>query len=166
MFEYYGGARTGLSDSDVQAVQALYGARAPDASEGLLSNDTLAAATRLNGPVEADLTTLQDVDFFRFQARASGPMTVRLQTSGLSLLAAQVTVYDGTGRAVGSASSVDPLNGDLTVFLGDVKGGMTYTVQVRSARGDAFGVGAYRLQVDVGVPKPGPIRMPSAEGTA
>src|SRR5439155_3824771 len=62
MYEYYQGARTGLSAEDVASIQALYGTRQPDAYEGPGGNDTLATATTYAGPVAADLTTTTDVD--------------------------------------------------------------------------------------------------------
>src|SRR5262249_30266192 len=48
MFEDYRGVRAGLSDEDVANLQALYGARPPDAYEGAAGNGTFATATRLN----------------------------------------------------------------------------------------------------------------------
>src|SRR5262245_15724144 len=68
MYEHYLGPRTGLSAGDIVNIQALYGARKPDAFEGAAGNNTLATATAVNmlkNPdgslgvaLEADLTTL------------------------------------------------------------------------------------------------------------
>ena len=90
MYDIYAGARTGLSAADIANLQALYGVRITDGSESAARNDSVATATRLKmaSTIEADLTTLQDVDTYQFTISASaGGATVSLQTAGLSLLA-------------------------------------------------------------------------------
>lgn len=159
MYENYMNPRTGLSAGDVQNLQALYGARTPDAYEGLLGNNSfltatpLALATTLTGLVngvpaggiQADLTTATDVDYYRVQANASG-LAVQLRTSGVSLLEAQVTVYNGLLQPVATASASSPTAGDLLVNVPNARSGATYYVKVSAAQpGDVFGIGAYQI---------------------
>src|SRR5262249_12666269 len=95
MYEDFVQARTGLTQADTAALRALYGVRTPDASDAKSKsgNGTFATATpitfgaRSTGAIDADITTLDDVDVYQFKppANAEG-VTVRLKTTGLSLL--------------------------------------------------------------------------------
>jgi hypothetical protein len=172
--------RTGLGATDVADLQALYGPRLADQYDDAATNDTIATATALKGrPVgtdtrftaDGDLTTLGDVDFYKFKLpSATGQtVTVRLQAKGLSLLLPAVTVYDSAGQVVGSASATDPLNNDVGIQLTGVKPGSTYTVCIDHATPDVFGIGSYRLTIDVPVPgssppAPSPLVSPVPDG--
>src|SRR6266545_4715268 len=157
-YRYYQGVRTTLGASDVTAIQALYGARQGDAFEGTAGNGTFTSARALtllqnsDGSLgiqaNADVTTAQDIDYYRFTAPLNaGSFTVRLQTKGVSLLVPSVTVYDSSQRVVGSAVSTDPLGGDLLVNVPQYNPLGTYYVKVQAATTDVFGVGGYGLQV-------------------
>jgi hypothetical protein len=159
MYEYYRGVRAGLSAADVAAIQALYGARKPDRFEGSSGNDRIDNATvlgllrnsdgSLGVGADGDLTTTNDVDFYRFQAPLNlGGMTIRLRTGGLSLASARITVYDSARRVVGTSAATDPLNGGVAeVRLNKLLPFGTYFVKVEGATDDVFGVGNYRLEV-------------------
>src|SRR5439155_1888266 len=54
MYEYYQGARSGLSAGDVASIQSLYGARHGDAFEGTNGNNTIGTATVYSSPLTAD----------------------------------------------------------------------------------------------------------------
>jgi hypothetical protein len=147
----------GLSASDVAAIQALYGARTPDANDLSGGNDTTATATALkaSGLIgryvgDGDLTTAADVDYFKFSTLPTLGLTastVRLQAAGLSLLAPHVTVYNSSGRVVATGASTDPLNNDITLTFNNGLLGGTYYVRVEDAD-PAFAVGSYHLVVD------------------
>jgi hypothetical protein len=148
----YSGPLALLAATDVSSIQSLYGgSRQPDAYEGAAGNDTPATATALTGAgnlsVTADLTTAVDVDYYKFTA-ADKKFTVRVQTSGLSLLTARVTVLDAAGKVVGSAAATDPTKGDLEVKVENATPGAVYTVRVASNSADVFGIGRYQLGVD------------------
>jgi hypothetical protein len=159
MNEVYG-YRTGLASTDVANLQALYGARTPDAFEGLAGNDTLgrAAAMPADGLVAnrytavGDLTTQADVDYYKFTVLPLLGITgvsVRLQTAGISLLTPRITVYNSSGQAIASALSADPLSNDLALqFTPSLLGGTYYVKVDRPSGSDVFGVGGYRLAVD------------------
>jgi hypothetical protein len=159
----YQGVVTGLVPSDITALQALYGARTPDAYEGSNGNDTLATATALtatpyNGDTtkymavaDADLTTLSDVDCYSFQTRPdTTSATVYLRTAGLSLFTGKVTVYDSQGQQLATATSAGPLAGDFSLSANNLQGGSTYYVRVEPGRNDVFGMGGYELKVGLG----------------
>src|SRR5207302_6521732 len=127
MFEYYGGTRTGLSASDVAALQALYGPRTGGAEEARPGDDArwaardfgAAAVAQLRADLRgaeslADVPNLEvfsvaggltggnDRDWFRYQTTRQSPdFTVRLETSDESLLLGSLSVFDGSGRRVG-----------------------------------------------------------------
>jgi hypothetical protein len=148
----YTGVRTGLSAADRLAIQTLHGTRSPDQFDAAGPNDTWETATLLSGTgnlsVAADLTTAADQDYYRFLTAANTTkFAVRLQTSGLSLLASQVTVFNSAGQVVGADVSTNPANGDLEVKVNSAQGGSIYTVRVSASRSDVFGVGRYQLSV-------------------
>ena len=155
LYGHYAGVRAGLTAADVAAIRTLYGTRTADAFE-------TAAAYRLNphaAPADAtktmvsasgaDLTTLADVDEYVFTTgAATTTLTVRLETVGKSLLAAKVSVFDGSGALVGTASSVGPLaTQDLTLTVTGVAADTDYVVRVEKVTDDVFGVGRYDLSV-------------------
>jgi hypothetical protein len=167
---------TALSVGEIGDLIALYGVRTADAFDAYRPNNTLARATVLAGKpagggtrftADGDLTSLIDVDYYKFTASA-GAATVRLQARGLSLLQARVTVYDSAGKVVGTGAAADVLNNDVVLQFGSLKAGASYTVKVERATTDVFGVGAYRLTVDTGAtgtpPAPAGWVAPVADG--
>jgi hypothetical protein len=168
--------QTGLTPGDVAAIRALYGARGHDVHDADEDNGSFDFATRLGYPdddddVPADGTypllimgdvsasgPNADVDFYEFhnfEAQESpfdysGPLTVRLQSGGISLLAPKLTVYreleSGGYQLLGSASSATP--GDVvSVSLSQSVPGGQYFFKVEGAVPDQFGVGRYALSV-------------------
>jgi Matrixin len=148
MFEQYQSARAGLSAGDVTGIQGLYGARTPDAYEGSTGNGTLATATPFAAGLEADLTTAQDVDTYRYVATSAAGRWFRVKAAGLSLVNAKLEVLDATGQVIGSAQATNPLQNDVTVYVPQLTVGAAYYLRVSSARSDVFGIGAYRLAAD------------------
>lgn len=153
-YAYHGG----LSSGDIAAIQALYGARRPDAYDAAGGNNTAAAASSLPRVstsqllASGDLSTMADVDYYKFTAPALtstlSAVTVRLKAEGLSLLTAKVTVLDSYGRVVTSSAATDPLNNDITLSFRPGLFGGNYTIKVEGARNDVFDIGSYKLAVD------------------
>jgi hypothetical protein len=159
----YQGVLTGLSSSDISSLQALYGPRTPDASEGSTGDNTLAtaaplAATPYNGDTtkymavaDAEITTLSDVDCYSFQTQANTTSaTVYLRTAGLSLFTGKVTVYDSQGNQLTTATSGGPLSGDLSLTVNNLQPSSTYYVRVESGTNNVFGIGSYELKIGYG----------------
>jgi len=149
---------TGLGTSDVQSVQALYGARSPDAFDAAKANNTFSSASAMpkdpsvSGRLTAaaDLTTSSDVDYFKVTVPLLGGLlgvSVRLTTEGESLLTPSVTVYNSGGKVVSSRSSTDPLNNDVALVFGASLFGGTYTIRIDNSS-SSFAVGSYQLTVD------------------
>ena len=104
-----------------------------------------------NSPLLAfgDITTASDVDDFAWQvpSNVSGPVTFRLQTAGISLLDAQFSVYDSSGKLLGRARSANAAGDVLTVNLNSVTPNSTIFLQVKGATSTASGIGRYGLAV-------------------
>src|SRR5579875_2742410 len=147
--------KVALAPSDIAAIQALYGPRPEDPFEGPSGNDRPQTATPMPEPAEfdgtapllfyADLSSIGDVDVYTLKVPDgyAGPLTIRLQTAGVSLLAPHLTVLDAAGGVVGDLSSTAAGGDTLQVHLPDVQAGETYTVEVRGATNDPFGIGEY-----------------------
>lgn len=148
-----------LSASDVAAIQALYGTRAPDANEGSNGNDTIGRATRVNDPSGyqgftplvgyGDITTSGDVDVFEVHNLASygGPITFRLQTAGVSLLAAHMVVTGQNGAVLATATGSGVAGGVLNLTLPSSLPDEKYFVRVSGAPGAFADVGRYGLGI-------------------
>jgi hypothetical protein len=151
------GSRTTLDDSDVLAIQNLYGKRNLDNYEIRSTNNTPATATRLklqtyrnsNLPVIAygDLTSASDIDYYSVEvpSKYSGQVTLHLQTAGISLLNAKISVLDEKGTVVGNSSIHDIGGGATRVVLPQVVAGSKLLVKIESISNNAFQVGSYGM---------------------
>lgn len=148
-----------LTAGDVAALQELYGVRTPDRHEGPQGNEDFDTATPFEQPrfydgvaplvLFGDVTTPADSDVFvlRSLAHYDGPVTIRLQTAGVSLLAPRLTVFDAAGNVLSAAASAEPFGAIVSVRLDQVDPAAQYLVRVEAAACDEFGVGAYGLAV-------------------
>lgn len=147
-----------LASSDVAAIQSLYGRRAADPNEGDKGNNTVKTATRLkysDTPGEftgatpvvgyGDITAPSDVDVFYLRQLPgySGPISFRVQTSGISLLAPSVTVTDSAGRRL--AQTTGTAGETLTLTLPSTTAGETYFVRVTAATATENTVGRFAV---------------------
>jgi hypothetical protein len=159
MYESDVAGRTGPSAADIAALQAIYGARTPDAFEGVKGNDTFGSATNLaflatannlnsssGGPVSvADISTPTDRDTYKIVSTIGAPFVVTVHASGLSLLTPRLTVFDALGQPVATAVTTDPLHNDLTVTVPSAHAGATFYARVESGQPGVFGIGSYRI---------------------
>jgi hypothetical protein len=163
------GTYPGPYPDDVAGVQAMYGARRPDAFDAAAANDTPATATALTlayGGVSltADVTTMSDVDYYRVvvPAGSDGTLAVSVDARNLSLFAPKVSVFDSSGALVATAAA-STYGGVATVNLTGLVAGQTYYLRVTGATTDVFGMGAYRLTAQFGgftpPPPPAPDRF-------
>ena len=161
------GLRTSLAASDITAIRALYGARAADLNEGSKTNNTFDEATRLkyedtaDEPGETifdgstpligygDITTKTDIDMYYVRPLDdyTGPMTVRLQTQGISLLAPRLSVYDEDGNLLGQVQGNNPLGSEVEFTIENTDPDLEYFFRVEAATADEFAIGRYALAV-------------------
>ena len=102
----YLGAESGLGAADVTALQAIYdGPRSLDQLDGDAGIGQRSTALRLNSlaniggalsmTVDADLSTLQDQDFYSFNTLLNfGGVDLTVRTAGISLMTPSVTVFN------------------------------------------------------------------------
>ena len=147
-----------LTPEDIDRVQELHGDRLPDQYE---PNNSFRTPTRLVDPTPGqasklppilmfgDLTTRDDVDYFMLpiNRQFSGKIEVRVQSAGISLLAPHVRVLNSDGSEVGRSSSPSADGATVMVQLNDADPRERYFIEVSSARGDVFAIGAYSLVV-------------------
>lgn len=159
------------TDEDIRQLQRFNGRRLPDQNEGDLGNDSARTATPLQLNLTAtddvaasthlvygDITTANDVDVFSLSipAKASGPVSIQLQTRRISLLNARLSVRTVEGQEVAKTESVRVGGATLGVTIDDVIPGATYLIEVSAVEGSSFNVGGYSLitkfELEVDVP--------------
>ena len=153
----YSSPKAGLSESDINAIRAVYGAR-QDPYE-VSSNGTVATATQLNltatgsgftqGIVRGSILNSADIDVYSFQpAAGSSSATVTLWVAGISLLDAELEVRSQTGALLGKSHSESIFRNNVRVELSGLNAAESYFVTIRRNNNTAFSVGDYRLDVD------------------
>ena len=154
---------TGLppTANDLAALQQLHGTRTPDHNEtedGLTNNDSFANATELEAVnvegfekgsaptiVYGDITDATDQDFFELKIPEdySGMVTIQVRSSGISLLAPAVTIYDDTQQLLQQSLSTSS-SGDW-VTLQFLASDQDPFIQIAGADPGLFGIGGYSL---------------------
>lgn len=164
MYGSYNTRKTVLNSDDISGIQAIYGgARTQDTYDVAAPNGTFATATNIQGQIDAttlaalvnnlDITTTSDLDYYTFTAPAgtNSSFTVTLQSKGLSLLGANVTVYAADkSTQLGTATSLDRTGCTLTLTISNVSAGQQFYVKSAGADTTAFGTGAYALVLNFG----------------
>ncbi len=161
MYPVYQGVDFGLYADDVAGVQSIYGTRVPDAYDAGAGNGSFATASDISSQIDPaaltavltglDVTTTSDKDYYTFTAPAGGTGTLALtvQSSGLSLLAPSVKVYNASQTQIASATGSGSLGSTLNLNV-SVTAGQTYYVRVAGANTTAFGTGAYGMVLNFG----------------
>ncbi len=158
------GTYSGLTADDIAGIRAIYGSREQDAYDAAASNNSISSATSVtlatSGQVSlgADLTGRADVDYFELTAPDAfdGTFFVSVDARGLSLLAPMVSVYDGQGSLLATASAGTAYGDVATVSLAGLVAGQTYVIMADGATDDVFGAGTYQLDVQFGGTVPPP----------
>ncbi|MEK7153392.1 MAG: Ig-like domain-containing protein, partial [Patescibacteria group bacterium] len=151
MFPSILGVYTGLGADDIAGIQSVYGTRQPDSYDSGAGNNTIATATPLSlaTTLSADLTSIADVDYFKFTAPSGATVTASVDARGISLAQTKATVYDGSGAQLGAGYS--SIYGDIAqVVVGSLVPGQTYYLAADGATTDVFGMGAYKFTIASG----------------
>jgi len=156
MYPAYVGSKWSLTGDDVAGIQAIYGPRPADS----IYNSTFVTATpvainpySLTGLVpSAQLATTSDSDYYVVFAPTgtNGTFTVSVQTTGLSLLAPTLTVYNGAGVQMASAVGVGQWGSTVTLTLTGVYPQEQFFVKVSPTDASANGTGAYGMTFNFG----------------
>jgi hypothetical protein len=161
----YNGIKTTLSADDINGAQHLYGgARAPDAyNSGGASDGSISTAANLNSLINQssltalvqnlDLNTIGRSEYFTFNAPSAttGTLKLNVQSSGLSLLSPNVTVYGPNGQAVlASASGLNQYGTTLSLTVSGVTANEQLYVKVQGADSTVFSTGNYAMTLNFG----------------
>ncbi len=164
----YGGTAltaTTPTAADIADLRALYGMRLPDFNEqnggGQTNNDSFLNATDVTHSDEpgtvpgsvpliayGDITSNADVDFFKFDVPDlySGPINIEVRSTGISLLAPKLQVYDKQQQLLQVISSTSTAGDTLAYTIPlDLKD--KYYFAVSGASSDLLGLGGYAVKV-------------------
>lgn len=160
MYSYYAGMKQSLHSDDVGGIQSIYGARPYDAwnSNGQ-SNAVYWNAKSLDGwrnglnqisLANLNMTTPGQTEWFwvTIPANNAGRFTVQMQSSGLSSLSPQLSVFDASLNLKGSVYTAN-FGDTATVTVPGVSAGQGFFIRL-SASGGGAGTGAFGMQVNFG----------------
>jgi hypothetical protein len=151
--------RTDLASSDVVTLRSLYGKRPGDPAEGSNGNGSLGRATRMRLPSSFDgetplvaygtLASRKDVDSFSFRNESdySGPITIQVQTEGISMVAPRLSVFDHRRKLIGQATASGMVGDTLTFHLPESLPGRAYYLRIEAALGSEARMGRYGVAV-------------------
>ncbi|MEX2122189.1 MAG: matrixin family metalloprotease [Pirellulales bacterium] len=170
MYSTIKGVYTGLTADDVAGVQAIYGARAHDSYDAAAPNDCFDTAAALaldslNIALRADLTSLADVDYYQISLPdgSDGTLSVSVDARGVSLLAPKLSIYDSAWNLLAVADAGGNYGSVAGIELAGLAAGQTLYVVADGAVDDAFGMGAYWLNIMAGGNVPSPEPEPEPE---
>jgi hypothetical protein len=158
MYPSYQGVRAGLSPGDIAGIQALYGARTPDAyqqqGQGLGFSGAIDLTSGLGNAQQetisgVSLATIGDTEYFSVVAPDVSGATLRVTAAAgnISMLSPQVTLFDAGGQALDVEGNSAAWSDNVSARVGQVVPGQSYYIAVTGATQDVFAVGAYQLQV-------------------
>jgi hypothetical protein len=176
MYKYYSGVKTSLTSDDIAGIRAIYSsgaARSADAYNttnssfstaanlgGLLNLTTLAGqATSLN------LSSAGQQEYFTVTAPllTTSHFTVNVQSSGLSLLAPTLTVYNASQVQVGYVSGAGQYGTTLSLTLNNVTAGQQFYIKVTGADTSSFSTGKYVLSLNFGSGALPSVQLPNTQ---
>ncbi len=171
MYPDYQGVEYGLYSDDVAGIQSIYGARTPDAyypdnSFSAAANitstiDPIALTSALSG-LSINTTTQKDYYTFTAPSGGSGSLALTVQSTGLSLLAPSVKVYDASQHQLASATGSGDLGSTLSLNV-SVTAGQTYYIRVGAANTTAFGTGVYGMTLNFGTGASPTLPLPNTQ---
>lgn len=155
----------GLNADDIAGIRNIYSSNNPRSADSYDSgsgNGSFASASNITSQINTstltalltglDITSTTDLDYYTFTVPSgtTGTMTVKIQSSGLSLLAPTLTIYNSSQTQVGFVSGAGQYGTTLTLTLTGVSAGQQYYVKVAGADTSAFGTGAYAMTLNFG----------------
>ncbi len=158
----YTGVKTGLATDDINGIRAIYSANEPRSADAYnsngSSNGTLSTAASINSQINSstmtalvpnlNISTAGQAEYFSFTAPSGTGNTLELdvQSSGLSLLQPEATLYASNGSTVlASATGTGELGSTLTLSVTGVTAGEQFYVKVQGATTTQMGTGNYAL---------------------
>jgi hypothetical protein len=160
MSAVYGGVRTGLQAGDIAGIQAIYGARSPDAYQSGGLGVSLASPIDVTASLAASiqvvvssvsLASIGDVEYYSFVAPAGSgeSLQVSAAAANVSMLSPQVSLYDAAGNLLAQASNPTAWSDNVTASLPAIVPGQRYEIAVTGASHTYFDAGAYQLSISL-----------------
>ncbi len=171
-YSSYTGVKSTLHADDISGIRDIYSsdlARSADSYDTSAANGSFSTASNITSKIDAstkaavlvqlDVTTIADIDYYKFTAPSggNGKLTAKIISSGRSLLKPKVIVYNSNQAQIGTATGTT--NGaTVTVQIDSgIVAGQTYYVKVDGADDSAFGTGKYVMTLNMGAgPSPTP----------
>jgi hypothetical protein len=175
MYYYYNYAKSSLNSDDISGIRNIYSnnnARSYDSYNNSIGS--FSAAANLTGLIDSnstvlktglDITTTSEKEYFTITAPSTttGTMTVKVQSSGLSMLAPNLTVYNSSQTQIGYVSGYGHYGTTLTLNITGVSAGQQFYVKVGGADSTAFGTGAYAMTFAFAGIAPQPVPLPNTQ---
>ncbi|GEM_PF-3956586 len=161
MYSAYNTVKSALTTDDKSGVQALYsGVRKSDAFDTAKSNSSTSNATLITSYIDSnkqinltglDITTTSDVDYLKFTvpSGAASSMTINMQSTGFSLLAPKLMLYNSSGKLISGKSVTGAYHSTVTLTQ-SISAGQVYYIVADGADSTVFGTGKYGIQVNMG----------------
>ena len=177
MYPAYITTKQAVDTDDISGIRSIYNARQPDFFDAKASNDSprfaddISSYIGTNGQLTIsglDSTTpvtigTNDIDWYKITVPASttGTMVVRMQSTGLSLLAPSLAGFNSAGNTILAQQISYNLGDTVTVTIKNVSPGQVYDIRCQGSTTGASGFGAYGLQVNFGSLTQPPIPPPN-----
>jgi hypothetical protein len=180
MWPIYLGARSGLGSDDTSGIRSIYSngnPRTPDPyNTGPSANTSFATAATITPLIDptaltavvnnVNIASTSDVEYYTFTAPAgsASSMTIRVQSSGLSLLDPKLTVYAADQTTVlGTATGSGEQGNTLTVTVSGISAGQQFYIKVAGATSTSFGTGACALTLNLGTGPAPTVPLPNTQ---
>src|SRR5262249_17890433 len=120
--------------------------QASDITNYINSNGQLTISSLDSTPTGGSI----DPDWYKITVPSStaGTMTVRMQSTNLSLLAPSLAVFNSAGSTILGQQTSNNMGDTVTVTLPKVSAGQVYDIRCQGATTGVSGFGAYGLQVN------------------
>jgi hypothetical protein len=161
MYATYNTVKSALASDDKSGGQALYsGVRKNDAFDTTASNGGTSSATVITSYIDSnkqinltglDITTTSDIDYLKFTvpSGAASSMTIKMQSTGFSLLAPKLMLYNSSGKLISGKSVTGAYHSTVTLTQ-PISAGQVYYIVTDGADSTVFGTGKYGIQVNMG----------------
>lgn len=160
MYQQATASHVGLSATDVVGVTSLYGSRVlPNTVFHSTAKQAVAISPFVESVFEyagdtpivaySQLLRAHDPAYFKFDRPLGyqGPISVRVQTGGVSLLRARVTVLDARGSVLGTASPGNGADATTTVTFTPPASSSSFYVRVEGATTGVMSVGRFAVGI-------------------
>ncbi len=175
MFGVYTSTFTSLNSDDVAGIRSIYSsgnARSPDQYNTGTSDSTFATATSVTVSsttdtalvTGADISTAGQSEYFEFTAPtgSASTATINVQSTGLSLLAPKVYVYNAAHAQIAYETGLGQYGTTLTVTP-SITAGSTYYIKVTGADTSAMGTGNYAITINTGTGASPTVPLPNTQ---